>query len=78
MCEVLDNLPHDRQVFGLLMVIWAAVSAAIPHCTSLCPDCAPSHYVRPPTCRVWRDMGSSEWQQTLVAESDRYEDLGQW
>ncbi|PRW05767.1 S-adenosyl-L-methionine-dependent methyltransferase [Chlorella sorokiniana] len=39
MCEVLDNLPHDR---------------------------------------VWRDMGSAEWQQTLVAESDRYEDLGQW
>ncbi|KAL4452506.1 hypothetical protein ABPG75_008168 [Micractinium tetrahymenae] len=39
MCEVLDNLPHDR---------------------------------------VWRDMGSSEWQQTLVAEGDPHGDLADW
>lgn len=35
--------------------------------------CWPFH-----ACRVWRDMGSAEWQQTVVAESDRYGDLAEW
>lgn len=62
--------------FSHLLRVARQARAARSGSTEACDSRSSS--VGPSVCRVWRDMGSAEWQQTLVAESDRYEDLGQW